>query len=120
MERGTATVALDPAVAATVQGADYAVFLTSYDNVQLHVAGRTPQGFEVRVTDGTGRAADLSAGRGAAAVGYRVVARRRTASGDQAPTPLHVPTIPVPQGVPTLPVGRETPPPPSPRRGDKD
>jgi hypothetical protein len=115
VERGTATVALDPTVAAQVQGADYDVFLTSYDNVQLHVATRTAQGFEVRVTEGTGRAAEIAAGRATAAFSYRVVARRRPGAGGQRPdgTPLHVPTIPVPQGVPTLPVGRETAPPAS-------
>jgi hypothetical protein len=112
VERGTATVVLDPTVAAQVQGTDYDVFLTSYDNVQLHVASRTPQGFEVRVTDGTGRAADIAGGRATAAFSYRVVARRRPGAGSQRAdaAPLHVPTIPVPQGVPTLPVGRETPP----------
>jgi hypothetical protein len=118
VERGTATVALDPTIGAQVQGADYDVFLTSYDNVHLHVANRTPQGFEVRVTEGTGRAADIAAGRATAAFSYRVVARRRPGSAGQRAdaTPRHVPTIPVPQGVPALPVGREAPPsPPAPR-----
>jgi hypothetical protein len=115
VERGTATVALDPAVAAQAQGADYDIFLTSYDNVQLHVANRTPQGFEVRVTEGTGRAADITAGRATAAFSYRVVARRRPGAGSQRAdaAPLHVPAIPTPQGVPTLPVGRETAAPPT-------
>jgi hypothetical protein len=112
VERGTATVALDPTVAAQVQGADYDVFLTSYDNVHLHVAQRTSQGFEVRVTEGTGRAADIAAGRASAGFSYRVVARRRPGAGSQRAdaAALHQPSIPVPQGVPTLPVGRETPP----------
>jgi hypothetical protein len=111
VDRGTATVALDPAVAAQVQGVDYDVLLTSYDDVQLHVANRTPQAFEVRVTSGTGRAADLNAGRATATFSYRVVARRRPGAGSARAeaTSQHVPTIPVPQEVPALPVSRERP-----------
>jgi hypothetical protein len=108
VERGVATVALDPTVAAQGPGADYDVFLTSYDNVQLHVANRTAQSFEVRVTEGTGRAAEIAAGRATAGFSYRVVARRRPGAGSQRAdaAPLHVPTIPTPQGVPTLPTAK--------------
>jgi hypothetical protein len=103
LERGVATVGLAPAVAAVVQGDDYDVFLTEYDNHQaLYVTRRTAQGFEVRAKDAPTASGTFS---------YRVVARVRgaQAAGERAPAPLHVPTIPVPQGVPTLPVGRETP-----------
>jgi hypothetical protein len=112
VERGTATIPLDPALAALVQGSAYQVFLTSHDDVHLHVATRTPQSFEVRVTSGTGRAADITAGRATAGFSYRVVARRRAGPGGQRAdaAPLHVPSLPVPQGVPTLPVGPQTPP----------
>jgi hypothetical protein len=112
VERGTATIPLDPALVALVQGSAYQVFLTSHDDVHLHVATRTPQSFEVRVTSGTGRAADITAGRATAGFSYRVVARRRAGPGGQRAdaAPLHVPTLPVPQGIPTLPVGPEPPP----------
>jgi hypothetical protein len=101
---GRGEVRLAAAFAALLQDEPYQVVLTEYDDHHaLYVTGRTRQGFEVRAKDSPTASGTFS---------YRVVARPRTARAtvDQAPTPLHVPTIPVPQGVPTLPVGRETPP----------
>ncbi len=105
VERGTATVTLEPRFAAFVLGDGYQVFLTSYDSMHLHVANRTSRGFEVRVTEGVGRAADLLAGRASAVFGYRVVGRRRpdTPRPDAAVAPLHVPTVPATHGAPSLP-----------------
>jgi hypothetical protein len=100
---GQAQVRLDPAFVAAVADERYRVFLTEYDDHHaLYVTRRTAQGFEVRAKDSATASGTFS---------YRVAGRPRgvQATGERAPTPLHVPTIPVPQGVPTLPVGRETP-----------
>jgi hypothetical protein len=97
LERGLATVALAPVVAAAAQSDDYDVFLTEYDDHHaLYVTRRTAQSFEVRAKGSPTASGSFS---------YRVVARSRTARPAADAAPLHVPTIPVPQGVPTLPVG---------------
>jgi hypothetical protein len=67
---GTATVALDPTFAETVNGAsDYHVFLTPGGDCRgLYVSGKSANGFEVR---------ELGGGQSNVAFDYRIVALRR-------------------------------------------
>ena len=67
---GTATVALDPVFAETVNGAsDYRVFLTPQGDCRgLYVSRKTAAGFEVR---------ELGGGQSNVAFDYRIVALRR-------------------------------------------
>jgi hypothetical protein len=76
IEGSRAIVMLDPDFAVLVETADYQVFLTSYDPVQLYVSNRRPESFEVRVTPGTGGEGQVAPGEVLARFGYRVVARR--------------------------------------------
>ena len=70
LENGTATIALDPTFAETVNGAsDYHVFLTPQGDCRgLYINRKTASGFEVR---------ELGGGQSTVAFDYRVVALRR-------------------------------------------
>ncbi len=117
VENGQASIALDPDFAALVQSERYHVFLTSHDEVHLHVRIRTARGFEVRVPPGAGRAADAAAGRASPTFSWRVVAKRKDLAGPRLErVEVHQPAIPLGQGVPTLPTVHDTPA-PSPRPG---
>jgi hypothetical protein len=102
-----ATVRLDPDFAALVRGSEYHVFLTSHDAVHLHVRNRGPESFEVHVTPGVGRAADLGRA-GAVTFSYRVVARRKDIAGPRlervdVPAPPQRPAPPLaPPALPRL------------------
>jgi hypothetical protein len=70
LQNGTATIALDPTFAETVNGAmDYHVFLTPEGDCRgLYVIGKTASSFEVR---------ELGGGQSSVAFDYRIVALRR-------------------------------------------
>ncbi|QNI33968.1 hypothetical protein H7849_08705 [Alloacidobacterium dinghuense] len=70
LENGTASVALDPTFAETVNGAaDYHVFLTPEGDCRgLYISRKTASGFEVR---------ELGGGGSTVAFDYRIVALRR-------------------------------------------
>jgi len=70
---GRAEVQIDPDFAAVADGGAYHVFLTPKGDCNgLYVASQTPAGFEVR---------ELKGGAAALAFSYRVVAKRKDASG---------------------------------------
>jgi hypothetical protein len=102
IQGGQATITLDSGFAALIEGPTYHVFLTSHDDMQLHVKNRTPRGFEVRVSSSAGaRAADQAAGRGTGTFSYRVVGKR---AGQATPRlgPVTLPAAPEPREAPPL------------------
>jgi len=73
LAKGRAAVALDAEFAAVADGGAYHVFLTPKGDCNgLYVASQTPAGFEVR---------ELKGGAAALAFSYRVVAKRKGATG---------------------------------------
>jgi hypothetical protein len=84
---GKATVTLDPTFADVINGADYHVFLTEYDDHnQLYVTKRTATGFTVQSKSGTGNSS----------FSWRVVATPKSDKKAQRLAKFTMPNITIP------------------------
>jgi hypothetical protein len=75
----SAKVRLDPAFRALIDTRHYHVFLSPYDDVQVHVANRAPDAFEIRVSEHASKS--KGRGHGKFTCSYRVVAKRADIPG---------------------------------------
>ncbi len=86
---GKVDVAFDPDFAALVHTDRYHVFLTANGDYHVHVTNRTPQGFSVQVTSGTGAAG------ASGTFSWRVMARRADVTGARLGK-FTMPNLPLP------------------------